>query len=579
MKQTNFLITSANEKESILKEARRLCVSYCIFGSEVPELFGRDPNPKTDLLTPYLLLEPSDEKAICFDLLADIVSRFEEDDTAKTMLMKAIAGLSYRLAQMNMSDPYKPYVDIMKTLTMFNPIVVAISEHSLFNLKGLDANVIEKATLLGPLFRISPLQPEVTKEYFASPKTMDKRQITSSQDALRLTLQTHQRDLLEITNRFIKADASSRNRTLDWFANIVNTNHKRRAIQVDPKLVASDGFMVNITVVLDGLCEPFMDSTFSKVSRIEVEYLRRSPRVDIKDETKLNADQNTSDEFYANKVDGTSNFISEVFFLNLAAHHYGTEGANARLKTLDKDIKHISSRIAEMEAERIKFVNQPQHMARFEAHLKPYIELLNKSMSLRYAIEGVLCDKLMQTKSLLFMRYVTVWLLRVASQSNYAPDKPVKLPLPDDQPAAFMNLPEYVLEDILSNFTFISKWIPDIMLSAVSDELIALCITFLTNSNYVKNPYLKAKLVTLLFHGSWPVYHRKKGILGDALSGSKFANDHLLHALMKFYIEVESTGTHTQFYDKFNIRYEIFQVIKVIWDNDIYKQRLQQESR
>jgi hypothetical protein len=74
------------------------------------------------------------------------------------------------------------------------------------------------------------------------------------------------------------------------------------------------------------------------------------------------------------------------------------------------------------------------------------------------------------------------------------------------------------------------------MISAVGDEIIALCITFLTNSEYIKNPYLKAKLVSLLFHGTWPIYHRTKGVLGDALTGTKFANDHLLHALMKFYI-------------------------------------------
>lgn len=74
------------------------------------------------------------------------------------------------------------------------------------------------------------------------------------------------------------------------------------------------------------------------------------------------------------------------------------------------------------------------------------------------------------------------------------------------------------------------------MISAVGDELIALCVTFLTNSDYIKNPYLKAKLVTLLFHGTFSVYHRQKGVLGDSLTGSKFSNDHLLHALMKFYI-------------------------------------------
>lgn len=111
---------------------------------------------------------------------------------------------------------------------------------------------------------------------------------------------------------------------------------------------------MNVTVVLDGLCEPFMDSTFSKVSKIDVDYLRRNPRVDIKEETKLNADQNASDEYYSTPVEGTSNFISEIFFLTLAAHHYGSEATNSMLKNLDKEIKYLAGKLEEMEAERPK---------------------------------------------------------------------------------------------------------------------------------------------------------------------------------------------------------------------------------
>lgn len=117
------------------------------------------------------------------------------------------------------------------------------------------------------------------------------------------------------------------------------------------------------------------------------------------------------------------------------------------------------------------------------------------------------------------------------------------------------------------------------MPSAVGSEMIALCVAFLESSHFIKNPYLKSSLVTLLFSGTWPFMHFKKGVLGDQLYGSKFANDYLLHALMKFYIEAESTGAHTQFYDKFNIRYEIFQVIKCVWGNDVYKQQLTRESK
>jgi ubiquitin conjugation factor E4 B len=222
---------------------------------------------------------------------------------------------------------------------------------------AVSAPGIEKLTLLGPFFRISPLQAEVTKEYFAGPKTMDNSRIKNSQNALRLTLKAHQKDLVEIINAFVRASTVSRNRTLDWFAYIVNSNHKRRAMQVDEKEVSSDGFMMNVTVVLDELCEPFMDAAFTKVSKIDVDYLRRSPRVNIKDETKLNADQTASDKFYEAKLEGTSNFISEVFFLNLAAHHYGSEATGTKLRNLEKEIKHFQKQMVLLEAERPKLAS------------------------------------------------------------------------------------------------------------------------------------------------------------------------------------------------------------------------------
>lgn len=215
----------------------------------------------------------------------------------------------------------------------------------------------ETQTILGPFFRISPLQTEVTKSYFSNPRNLEPAHIKNSQSALQMTLKAHQLDLISITNAFVRAGQTARNRTLDWFAFVVNTNHKRRALRVDPKHVASDGFMVNITSILDQLCEPFMDATFSKVSKIDIDYLRRSPRVDMSDETKLNADQATSDAFYGKTVEGTSNFISEVFFLNLAAHHYGSEATNTKMKDLDKDIKHFKKVERELSEQMKKLVS------------------------------------------------------------------------------------------------------------------------------------------------------------------------------------------------------------------------------
>lgn len=378
----------ANERDAILREARRLCMSSCVFAVTMPELYGyvirardstilthlsrRENNSNTDSLIPYLLRDPEDDQGIDFTWMSDAVNLFDEDEAVKPMFTKTMAGLSHQLSSLDMNGDYKPYVNVcmknmvlddmliwlkvLKLFSKFKPLLAAIAADPLFHMATSAPN-IEKMTLLGPYFRISPLQSGVTQTYFSGPKTMDKGHIKSSQNALRLTLNQHQKDLKEIVEAFVRAGDLAKNKVLDWFAHIVNSNHKRRAMRVDEKTVSSDGFMMNVTVILDYLCEPFMDSTFSKVDRIDVDYLRRNPRVDIKDETKINADQQSSDRFYEATLEGKSNFITEVFFLTLAAHHYGSEATNAKMKNLDRDIKHFMERIAEMERERPKFLN------------------------------------------------------------------------------------------------------------------------------------------------------------------------------------------------------------------------------
>lgn len=43
-------------------------------------------------------------------------------------------------------------------------------------------------------------------------------------------------------------------------------------------------------------------------------------------------------------------------------------------------------------------------------------------------------------------------------------------------------------------------------------------------------------------------------------------------------VEIESTGSHTQFYDKFNIRYYITQLFKLVWSNPTHRESLKRES-
>lgn len=298
----------------------------------------------------------------------------------------------------------------------------------------------------------------------------------------------------------------------------------------------------------------------------------------MKDETKINADQETSDEFYNQTIEGETNFITEIFFLTVAAHHYGGESLTTKLNQLEKDLRDMQKQIDQFELERHKWVANPVQLRLFEDSLKKYKDRYDTGLALQYSLQGLLYDEIWQSRSMQFMRYVIVWLLRIASGRDL-PRESLQLPLPEEQSEIFKCLPEYFLEDVVSNFKFIMLTMPHIVTSTQADELVMLCITFLQCSEYVKNPYLKAGLVTIIFCGTFPRRAGGRGALVDLLNSLPFATEHLLHALMKFYIEVEFTGTHTQFFDKFNIRFEIFQIVKCIWPNVVYQEKLLGEAK
>lgn len=85
-------------------------------------------------------------------------------------------------------------------------------------------------------------------------------------------------------------------------------------------------------------------------------------------------------------------------------------------------------------------------------------------------------------------------------------------------------------------------------------------------------------MVIILYYGILETRASKTGVLGNLLNSSPFSTKYLLHSLMKAFIECESTGSHTQFYDKFNTRYEVFQVVKCVWSNVVFREQLEEQA-
>ncbi len=100
-------------------------------------------------------------------------------------------------------------------MVQYPVLIKAIVHSERFLPQGVTAGLFESVTLLCAFFAISPLQGDVTTQYFSSPQTRDKSYIQNSQRALRMSLNTHSLDLLEITNKVIRSSKDSRDRILD----------------------------------------------------------------------------------------------------------------------------------------------------------------------------------------------------------------------------------------------------------------------------------------------------------------------------------------------------------------------------
>jgi ubiquitin conjugation factor E4 B len=94
----------------------------------------------------------------------------------------------------------------------------------------------------------------------------------------------------------------------------------------------------------------------------------------------------------------------------------------------------------------------------------------------------------------------------------------------------------------------------------------------------IKNPYLTAKLVEVLFVIS-PTIQQTTAKIYNMIMNHELAQSALIPALMKFYVDVETTGQSTEFYDKFTIRYHISHIFKSLWSSPVHRQMIVAESK
>ena len=128
-------------------------------------------------------------------------------------------------------------------------------------------------------------------------------------------------------------------------------------------------------------------------------------------------------------------------------------------------------------------------------------------------------------------------------------------------------MPEFFLENVWEFLLFMSRVDGD--LSAVSsseqDEILELAAELLPSNELIKNPYIRAKQVEIFFALVINDEERMTGVFSGL---DRRVHRLLIGNMMKFYVQVESLGTSTAFYDKFSIRFHLTKVLLKILSFD-----------
>ncbi|OWM64547.1 hypothetical protein CDL15_Pgr020514 [Punica granatum] len=600
-----------SEMELVVKQAKKLIVSYCRIHLANPELFGSsspsDSTRKSNVspLLPYVF----GEVASTIDAFGGagtsegvkpppgFVDEFFRDsdfDSLDPVLKQLYEDLRGSVLKVSALGNFQQPLRALMLLVSFPVGAKSLVNHPWWIPKGayLNGRVIEMTSILGPFFHVSALpdhtifksQPDVGQQCFSEASTRRPADLLSSFTTIKTVMNNLYDGLSEVLLALLK-NTETRENVLEYLAEVINKNASRAHIQVDPLSCASSGMFVNLSAVMLRLCEPFLDANLTKRDKIDPKYVFYSDRLDLRPLTALHASSEEVVEWInredpgKNKSTGQNNegenrllqsqqasssgsgqlsnvgkpkypFICECFFMTARVLNLGLLKAFSDFKHLVQDISRCEDALSTFKA--LQGQSPSPQLDSEISRLEKEIELYSQEKLCSEA--QILRDGELIQRALSFYRLMVVWLVGMVGG--------FKMPLLSDCPMEFACMPEHFIENAMELLIFASR-IPKALDGVMLDDFMNFIIMFMASPQYIRNPYLRAKMVEVL--NCWIPRRSGSSITASLFEGHQLSLEYLVRNLLKLYVDIEFTGSHTQFYDKFSIRHNIAELLEYLW--------------
>jgi ubiquitin conjugation factor E4 B len=602
-----------NRRVETAKELQRIFLNYSglLINQDCVDLFPLNHTYYAGYWGSQLGTRPNPELSYPRPFVQAFIERYKEDGLMK-YFTNTIKALMTVVRSKRVWKDYEGPFNGLEYLLSFKEF--ADLAHQLFNWspKYANAATIEVIAFLGPFFArvtcFADSDHELTKQCFPPSDlagesvfsnfiygSRNTHDVESTRQSMRSSMKWIQEKQFRIIMSIIRTGNTGRDQVLDLIAKVIRLNGKRSQTNMQKTENSSDGYMLNWTMVCLQLCDPFVDSNLTRVNSIDIDYYLKTNRVDLTDQTRIWADLEFARDFAAkykekNPEPGFMNFITEIFCLTLGMLHYGYLGSvryyNRFVKEVEDMQRHGQRHIANRDHgiwlsldEATRTANE-QGLARLQGELDSLI-------GYKLAMETGLMDADYIMKIGKFYNVVMGWLLKVAiadrtTSVRWSPvTKGISSPFPlfpITTSPEFQVLPEFIIEDICDFFLFALRYDCGALEVVSMDELLTFALVCLYNDTFIKNPYLKSRLIDILF--MMTVAIRRDGTVDHFLRQQMYnhplAREYLVHVLIRYYVDVEQTGLSSQFYDKFNTRFNISKIFAFLLKDQRHVQKLSQ---
>ncbi|XP_017342389.1 ubiquitin conjugation factor E4 B isoform X3 [Ictalurus punctatus] len=551
----------------LLSNIRSQCISHAALVLQGALTLPRAPL-QPSLLVPYMLC-----RNLPYGFIQELVRMtHQEEEVYKQIFVPILQGLVLAVKECSFdSDNFKYPLMALSELCEIkfvktHPVCTLVTSLPLWCPDPLSPGAgreIQRLSFLGAFFSLSVFAEDDTKvgdKYFSGPAiTMENTRVVSQ--SLQHYLESARGDLFKILHNIL-LNGETREAALSYMAAVVNRNVKKAQMQTDDKLVSTDGFMLNFLWVLQQL------SMKIKLETVDPLYIfHHKCRLNVSlEETRLKSSLEELKSWLAELHVGPSKFSepkfpTECFFLTLHAHHLSIlPGCRRYIRRL-RAIRDLNRTVEELKNSESQWKDSPL-ATRHREMLKRCKTQLKKLVRSKACADAGLLDENLLRRCLQFYSTVIQLIMHIVDPAY--PN--VALPLNPEIPKSFAALPEFYIEDVAEFMLFIVQYSPQVLYEPCTQDIATFLVVFICSQNYIRNPYLIAKLVEVLFVTNPAVQPRTQRFF-ELIENHPLSVNQLVPALMKFYTDVEHTGATSEFYDKFTIRYHISTIFKSLWQN------------